>query len=340
MEANGMADNRRIKQQDIADMLGLSVSQVSRALNNKGDVAPVTKDKIRKLANRLGYTPDIIAKSLRLKQTRSIGIIQFDVCNPFFATIIKGVDDIAQKHSYGILVSNTYLNEGRQEQIIKNMIARGVDGLLVSPSDPYNVCKSMLMQCSIPVVLFGNCPTDCDTHCIIGDDLLGGYMATRYLLDKGHRKIIYIGAGKGMVYSNKRAEGFKKAVTEYGLPFKKNMVHSVGTTMAAGYEYMKDLLKDNIDIDGIFASNDVLSYGCLRALHEKGVQVPGDIGIIGYDEADVNEIVNPRLTCIEQPKYEIAVAAAELLLHLIESDEKVEPMTQLFKPTLIVRDSA
>ncbi len=334
-----MADNSRIKQQDIADMLGLSVSQVSRALNNKGDVAPETKERIEKLANRLGYTPDIIAKSLRLKQTRSIGIIQFDVCNPFFATIIKGVDDVAQKRSYSILVSNTYLDGDRQEQIIKNMIARGVDGLLVSPSDPYNVCKSVLMQCNIPVVFFGNCPTDCDMHCIVGDDLLGGYLATKYLLDKGYSKLIYIGAGKGMVYSMKRAEGFKKAVIESGLPFNKNMTHEVGITMEAGYVYLKNLLKKQPDIDGIFASNDVLSYGCLRALHEKGVQVPGDVGVIGYDEADVNEIVNPRLTCIEQPKYEIAVAAAELLLKLIESDERIEPKTQLFIPKLIVRDS-
>lgn len=335
-----MADNSRIKQQDIADMLGLSVSQVSRALNNKGDVAPETKERIEKLANRLGYTPDIIAKSLRLKQTRSIGIIQFDVCNPFFATIIKGVDDVAQKHGYGILVSNTYKDSVRQEQSIKNMIARGVDGLLVSPSDPHNVCRSALMKCSIPFVFFGNCPTDCDTHCIIGDDLFGGYLATKYLLDKGYRKIIYIGAGKGMVYSIQRAEGFRKAVTESGLPFNRNMIHDVGITMEAGYTYMKNLLKKQPDIDGIFASNDVLSYGCLRALHESGIRVPGDIGIIGYDEADVNEIINPRLTCIEQPKYKIAVAAAELLLKLIETDEKIEPRRQLFEPTLIVRDSA
>jgi len=335
-----MADNNRIRQQDIADRLGLSVSQVSRALNNKGDVAPGTREKIQKLAKSLGYTPDIIAKSLRLKQTRSIGIIQFDVCNPFFATVIKGVDDVAQKHSYGILVSNTYVNGDRQEQIIKNMIARGVDGLLVSPSDPYNVCKSLMMQSNIPVVFFGNCPTDCEGHCIVGDDLEGGYLATKFLLDKGYRKLIYIGAGKNMVYSAKRAEGFRKAVIERGLPYDDDMIHNVGTTMEAGYVYMKDLLRKNIDIDGIFVSNDVLSYGCLRALHEGGVRVPGDIGIIGYDEADVNEIINPRLTCIEQPKYEIAVAAAELLLKLIESDEKIEPKTQFFKPRLIVRDSA
>ncbi len=335
-----MADNSRVRQQDIADKLGLSVSQISRALNNKGDVAPRTKERIQKLAKRLGYTPDIIAKSLRLKQTRSIGIIQFDVCNPFFATIIKGVDDVAQKHSYSILVSNTYENSAREEQIIKNMISRGVDGLLVSPSDPYNVCRSVLMQRNVPVVFFGNCPTDCDAHCIVGDDLLGGYLATKYLLDKGYRKIIYIGAGKDMVYSVKRAEGFKKAVMESGLPFKNSMIHSVGTTMEEGYMYIKNLLKMNVDIDGIFASNDVLSYGCLRALHESGVQVPGDIGIIGYDEADANEIINPRLTCIEQPKYEIAVTAAELLLKLIETDEEIGPKTQLFKPKLIIRDSA
>jgi LacI family transcriptional regulator len=335
-----MADNSRVKQQDIANMLGLSVSQVSRALNNKGDVAPETRKRIQKLANKLGYTPDIVAKSLRLKQTKSIGIIQFDICNPFFATVIKGVDDVAQRHSYSILVSNTYVSSKKQEQIIKNMVARGVDGLLVSPSDPYNICKSVLMQCNIPFVFFGNCPVDCDAHCIVGDDLLGGYMATKYLIDKGYRKIIYIGAGKGLVYSVRRAEGFRKALIESGLTFSKDSIHDVGITMEAGYGYMKNLLKKNIDIDGIFASNDVLSYGCLRALHESGVRVPEDIGIIGYDEADVNEIVYPRLTCIEQPKYEIAVAAAELLLKLIESDEKIEPKTHLFTPKLIERDSA
>jgi LacI family transcriptional regulator len=335
-----MADKDKIRQQDIADILGMSVSQVSRALNNKGDVAPGTRERIRELAKSLGYTPDIIAKSLRLKQTRSIGIIQFDVCNPFFATVIKGVDDVAQKHSYGILVSNTYVNEVKQEEIIKNMIARGVDGMLVSPSDPYNVCRSLLMQSNIPVVFFGNCPTDCKGHCIVGDDLEGGYLATKFMLDKGYRELIYIGAGKNMVYSTKRAEGFRKALIERGLPYNDGMIHNVGTTMEAGYVYMKGLLKNNIDIDGIFASNDVLSYGCLRALHESGVRVPGDIGIIGYDEADVNEIINPRLTCIGQPKYEIAVSAAKLLLKLIESEEKIEPKTHFFKPKLIVRDSA
>jgi LacI family transcriptional regulator len=335
-----MADNSRVKLQDIADLSGLSVSQVSRALSNKGEVATETRKRIQKLAKKLGYTPDIIAKSLRLKKTKSIGIIQFDVCNPFFATVVKGVDDIAQKHSYSILVSNTYVDSKKQDQIIKNMIARGVDGLLVSPSDPYNICKSVLMHCHIPVVFFGNCPIDCDAHCIIGDDLLGGYIATKYLIDKGYRKIIYIGAGKEMIYSVRRAEGFQKALKESGLTFSKDIVHEVGITMEAGYAYMKNLLKKNIDVEGIFASNDVLSYGCLRALHEKGYRIPGDVGIISYDEADVNEIVNPRLTCIEQPKYEIAVAAAELLLKLIESDEKIEPKTHLFTPKLIERDSA
>ena len=143
-----------------------------------------------------------------------------------------------------------------------------------------------------------------------------------------------------MVYSVRRAEGFKKALIENGLTCKNDMIHDVGITMEAGYAYMKNLLIKSIDIDGIFASNDVLSYGCLRALHESGVRVPEDVGIISYDEADVNEIVNPRLTCIEQPKYEIAVAAAELLLKLIESDEKIEPKTHLFTPKLIERDSA
>ena len=167
-----MADNSRIKQQDIADMLGLSVSQVSRALSNKGDVAPETRERIQELANRLGYTPDIVAKSLRLKQTKSIGIIQFDVCNPFFATVIKGVDDVARKHSYSILVSNTYVNSVRQEQSIRNMIARGVDGMLVSPSDPNNISKSVLMQSNIPVVFLGNCAVVFVAHCIFGDDIL------------------------------------------------------------------------------------------------------------------------------------------------------------------------
>jgi len=334
-----MHRSRRIKQEDIAKMLGLSVSQVSRALSDKGEVAPETRKQIRGLAKQLGYTPNIIARSLRSRTTMTLGIIQPNISNPFFSMLVRGIEDVAQKKNYSILVSNTYESMQTEEKLIKSMFDRGVDGLLMVPVRAKHLNTELLLKNSVPVVILGRCTRDSGLHCVVVNDYQAGYMATEHLISRGHKRILYCSGPADMICSIDRLNGFRKALEDHGIPFSEDMVHTGGTSIHDGYESMKECLKQKPDFTAVFAFNDLVAYGCLHALKEHGYNAPRDYAIMGFDDSDLNVVLSPQLTSIHQPTHEMGKKAAELILNLIDSEESVEPRTIVFEPELRVRET-
>lgn len=335
-----MSGEKRVTQETIANLLNISVSQVSRALNDKGEVSPETREKIRRIADRMGYSPNLIAQSLRNKRTNTFGVIQPDIANPFFAILVRGIEDFAQEKGFSIFVTNTYENVEKEQKLVRHMVDRGVDGILLIPVRGKNIKKSTFQKYDIPIVLIARCMKKCGMDCVVVDDKRGGYLATEHLINKGHRRIIYLSGPEDMVASLDRLEGYRKALSDYGIRFSNKMVHVAGTTLENGFDSMKHVLDSKIDVDAVFAFNDVVAYGCLKLFHERGIRVPGDIAIIGYDDTNMNMVVNPTLTSVRQPTGEMGRRATKLLIDILDTDRSLRrPEVVLFNPELKVRET-
>jgi LacI family transcriptional regulator len=335
-----MSGKKRVTQEAIANLLNISVSQVSRALNGKGEVSPETRKKICDIADQLGYSPNLIAQSLRYSRTNTFGVIQPDIANPFFANLVRGIENYSQAIGFSIFVSNTYEDTEKEYELVKHMVDRGVDGILLVPVRERDIKKSTFQEFDIPAVLIARCVKECGVDCIVVDDKKGGYLATEHLIKKGRERIIYLSGPEDMVASLDRLEGYHRALSDYGIRFSKDMLHVAGTTLEHGYNAMQIVLDSKIDVDAVFAFNDVIAYGCLRVFHERGIRVPDDIAIIGYDDANMNMVVNPTLTSVRQPTGEMGSRAAELLIDILNADRSSrEPEVILFDPELKARES-
>ena len=334
-----MKKYERINQKYIANKLNLSVGHVSRALNNKGEVSKKTREEVCKFAKKIGYTPSLIAKSLRLNKTNSLGVIQPDITNPFFSILIKGIEKVAQEKGYSILISDTYEDFNKEQKLIKNMIARGVDGILLIAANLQYLRKEVFKEYNIPVVLVARRDEEKEMHCVFCNDIKGGYIATEHLIKKGHKQIAYFSGPEKMDVSNNRLKGYIEALSEYNITFSKEMLYMVGTTMENGYNTMKQIINRGINFSAIFAFNDVIAHGCLRALNEYNIRVPKDIAIIGYDDTYINLVLKPALTSIYQPTMKMGEKSAELIIELVNIDKMVKPQSITFEPELRIRAS-
>jgi LacI family transcriptional regulator len=324
---------------DISREAGVSIASVSRVLNGDyGNVSEDTKNKILRIAKEMNYRPNRLARGLVMNRTNIIGLIVPDIVNPYFAELAKGIENRADTYGYKLILCNTDENLEKEASYIDVLLEYNVDGVLITGNE-----KSMgnsileLKNCDIPLVSIDKDLGDEAYNVYVGN-LEGSYIAAEYLIKNGHRKIAFIG-GEGIPGSrNLRLEGYLKALKEYDIPVDNNLI-KVGTyQMETGYQYTNLLLEKGLDFSAVVCGNDLIAFGVLTAVKDKGLKVPENISIVGYDDIYITTMTEPKLTTIKQPLSEISSYATEVLVKLIKK-QPVEEKNKCFIPHLVVRNS-
>lgn len=311
---------------EIAREAEVSTATVSMILNNKDkNISAATRSRVLEIARKRNYVPNTMARSLVTKQTRTIGLIMPDIVNPFFPEIARGAEDRASLSRYSIIYCNTDDNLNKENTYIDILTEKMVDGIIFAHSADRQGVAEGFSKCRVPIILIDR---DYDLPNVIGKVLVDNTKASctgvNYLLDQGYEKIAYIAGPIHTRTAWDRLEGYKKALAERGMPYREEAVKVGEYKSQWGYSAANAFLEEALDFDAIFCGNDLIAIGAVKALKEAGYKVPRDVGVMGFDDIYMAGIVEPALTTVKQPNYEMGYRAVELLIKAIEGTDLSE----------------
>lgn len=327
-----------IKLKDIADRTGFSINTVSRALRDDKRISETTRSIIKQTAQDMGYIRNIVAGSMRLNRSRTIGVISADSANPFFAEVIQGIEEKARSLNYNILLINTEEQAKNEQEAIRLLLGRQVDGLVIAPIYRDSDTLSLYRTLTIPYIFVGRYIEGLQEHSILHGDVEGQAMAVDYLLERGHTKILYIAGPKNISNTIDRLQGLRKAYEKRGLQVEKSYIFSSSGHMEDGYARVNQALNKGLTFTAVVCFNDLLAIGALKSLHENSLSVPDEIEVIGFDNLAMSQFMNPRLSTIEVPKNLLGKSAVEELVRHIENPTYPYSTVNM-KPRLILRET-
>ena len=333
-------DNNEVTIHDIAGILEIDSSTVSRALNDSPRVAKKTKAKILAKANELGYQRNILASNLRKSKTYTLGVIVPRISRHFFSSAIAGIEETAFKAGYTVIICQSLESLEREQSILDTLLANRVDGVLISISmetKNYNHLKG-LKQRNIPYVFF-------DRHCnipensnVVINDFEAAFTAVEHLIQQKCSEIAHFSGPQNLEIYKNRFKGYKAALEKYDIPFREELVISSSLMEKDAAENVKKLLALPYKVDGLFCANDVVAIGAIKYLKELGVKIPEEIAIVGFSNESISSVIEPALTTINQSGSKIGVAATNLLIDKI-SDNTIHK-TIIVQTNLIERKSS
>lgn len=322
---------------DIAREANISYSTVSRALAGNPQVNEESRNKILKLANDMGYTPNALAKGLVTKSTYTIGLIITDITNPFFPEVAQGVEDCANRNGYQVFLCNSNWSVQREKEYLYKLYSSRVDGIVISPASD-DLSHIVDSQFQVPIVFAAQKPQSNGCNYVTVDHFKSATIAVEYLVKLGHKKIAYIG---GLLSTNSgidRFNGYKSILKKYNIPMIANYIIHGGYTQASGYQFAKELLLLNQELPtAIVAGNDITALGIIQAIEEYGLKVPSDISVIGFDDISFASLDKIQLTTVYLPKYAIGEESMEVLIQKIQNPKDTEGKHRILEPKLIVR---
>lgn len=332
---------------EIAKEAEVSTATVSMILNNKDkSISEATRNKVLEIAKKRNYIPNTMARSLVTRHTRTIGLIMPDIVNPFFPEIARGAEDRASQSRYSIIYCNTDDNLTREDAYVDILTEKMVDGIIFTHSADREGGAEGFKRCRVPIILIDR---DYDIPNVIGkvlvDNTKASYMGVNYLLDMGYKKIAYIAGSLHTQTARDRLDGYKKALSERQIEYKDVYVKIGEYKSQWGSEAAMAFLEEKISFDAVFCGNDLIAIGAIKALKDSGYRVPEDIGVMGFDDIYMAGIVEPSLTTIKQPNYEMGYRAAELLINAIEnkdlsnSNQSIKAETIILDTELTIRQS-
>jgi LacI family transcriptional regulator len=323
---------------EVAESAGVSYATVSHVINNTRLVSQETRNRVLAAMESLNYRPNALARSLRQGKTNTLGLVLPDSANPFFAEISRSIEDEAFKKGYSVFLCNTELDTQRELFYVDVLSKKQVDGIIFVAAGDQADSLEFLVGRNMPVVMVDRNVPNVEIDAVLTDNQLGGYLATRHLLELGHRRIACISGPSSITPSAERMIGYRKALEEAGVGYDERLILRGDYHAQSGMEITHSILKMNPRPTAIFALNDLMALGALRAAAEAGCSVPGDLAVVGYDDLEIARFANPPLTTIAQPKKEIGVRAIELLVDRI-SQKGRPPSRLVLPPELIVRRS-
>ena len=310
---------------DIAKAANVSYSTVSRAVNNRPGVREETRRRVLDLAEALEYRPNGPARSLVSRKTYTIGLIIPDITNPFFPELARAIEERAQDSGYSLVLCNTGWDEGKERRFIEMMAERRVDGILIAPSaHAAEQLDRELERINLPMVYVGHAPAGTRRRYVVMDDTSGGRIATEHLLDQGVRTIGFIGATDESVSIQARLSGFREACRSRGFPEERQVVTLEEFRGSSGYDVVERLLDWEKCPEALFCENDVLALGVLDAARTRGIRVPEELLVIGFDDIPFARLQAFGLSTIAQPKREMGRLAVEILLSAMGSEDPID----------------
>jgi LacI family transcriptional regulator len=323
---------------EVASRAGVSPTTVSHVINNTRFVSADARQRVLDAMAELNYRPNVLARSLRRGETRTLGLILPDSANPFFAEIARAIEDSAFRNGYNVILGNSE-NELTKEQVyVDVLVNKQVDGLIFVATGDHSPSLEQLVRDGLPVVVVDRRLTGLDVDTVLTDNLQGGLTATRYLLDLGHRRIACITGPSNLTPSAERVIGYRQALQERSLPVDESLIRKGDFHPHSGYLTVSQLLHSAPRPTAFLICNDMMAIGALRALAEAGLQVPQDCSLVGYDDIELASYVTPPLTTIRQDKNAMADAAVQLLLERI-ADPGLPARTRILPIRLVERQS-
>jgi LacI family transcriptional regulator len=324
---------------DVARLAGVSPITVSRVINNSGYISQKTRARVKAAIIELGYAPNIIARSLRSKRTNTLALVLTDITNPFFTHIARGVEDTASDAGFTVIYSNTDESVDEETKNLQLLLQKQVDGILLVPARSTSRSIELIKEQGTPVVILDRRVSDVETDVVRCDSVEGAYKLVKLLLDQGHRRIAVLSGPQGVSTADDRVTGYQKAMAEVGLS-DDGLVFYGNYTLTSGYEMAKRTLSLSPQATALFAANNFIAIGALRALRDSGLKVPGDISLVAFDDLPQTWIVEPFLTVAAQPPYEMGCKATQLLLNRIRGEAPSECQEIILPVELIVRHSS
>ena len=331
---------------EIATMLGISITTVSKALKDYPDVSAKTKKAVKDLAEELNFTPNSFAVNLRTKESKTIGLIIPEVVHHFFSNVIKGVIEEADKNGYLVIILQSNESLELEQKQVELLFNKRVDGILISLSNDSNDDQHLkrIITRGIPFVQFDKISKLIPSSKVIINDQKAAAAAVQHLIDIGCKKIAHIRGPENPQNAIDRFLGYKKTLEKNGIPFDSKLVYTCeNVTYEEGVKFAEQIVNDHPDVDGIFAITDLVAIGVLSFLNEKHIAVPGQIALIGFSNWFMGQVMTPKLSTIDQPSYEMGIAAFSLLLEEMNCRREgtlFSPRIVELQTGLIIRESS
>lgn len=314
-----------VRLKDIAQLTGVSVMTVSKALRDAPDVSAATKARIKQLAQDLGYVPDSSAQYLRTKTTKLFGLAIPATTNPIYARIVLAIEERAFDLGYDVVLAHTLNQPGREDTVLRRMLARRVDGLFIAPVYRYEAEARIYQEIAarkVPTVLLGQPAPFCRQFpAIEAEDLVASYHAAKHLTGLGHKRIAYLTGPTAAPWAHERFEGYRRALRESGLEVNDKLVFQAGSTIEEGTKATLQLLNEGARPTAIMAVSDLVAIGCAETLLQQGLKIPDDISVAGFGNVLAAEYFRVPLTTVRQPKFRMGVAAVETMMKVIRGEK-------------------
>ena len=330
-----------IRLKDVAVRAGVSIMTVSKVLRDAPDISPATKIRIRQLADQMGYVPDSVARGLRNRTTKLFGLVISATTNPIFARIVMAIEEKAHELGYDLILAQTLSTVEREEQVIRRLLSRRVDGLFISPVyrlDPTAAIYDELLRRGTPTVLLGHRAPFCERFTNVEtDDLDASYTATKHLLELGHKRIAFFSGSPAAPSSRERFDGYRKALREANIEPDDSLIFNAGSTTEEGEKAALQFLNEAPKATAVQTANDLIAIGAATVFLSQGLRIPEDLSIVGFGNVLVSEYFRVLLTTIRQPKFRLGMAAFESMGQLLRG-ERLEP--RRLRAELVIRQSS
>lgn len=325
---------------DVAKHAGVSKMTVSRVINDSGYISQETRERVEQAIEELGYIPNALARSLRFKRTRTIALILTDITNPYFTTLARGVEDAASEQGFSVIFCNTDESAEEEAEYINVLLQKQIDGLLLVPAQCSSELLGPLQGHALPFVILDRRITDIQVDTVRCDSEQGAYELTRHLIELGHRQLAILSGPETVTSATDRVDGFQRAIKEAGLDVEAAHVRYGRFTVDDGFRMTQEVMAAAPPPTGLFAGNNFIAIGALRALRQAGLRIPEDVSLVAFDDIPISIASEPFLTVAEQPAYELGWQATRLLLDRL-SEKDADTPTEIILPTrLIIRESS
>lgn len=324
---------------DVAKLANASKSTVSRVINNQGGVSRELKEKIKEAIDTLKFKPNKVARALKARSTKSLGLIIPTVENPVFAPLVKVIETAADKYGFSTILCNSDGIIEKEARYLELLIEKQVDGIIFNAIGEFHKGFEIVKDTNTPIVVLGKKIVGFETTNVTVNNFKGTYIAVEHLIKTGMRSIAFLfGKLEASSAILDRFEGYKSALADNNIEFNEGLVIKGKRSFEGGMSAADELMESGIKFDSVFASNDILAIGCIEKLIEKGYSIPNNISVIGYDDIPASRVIRPRLSTVLNPADVFGTEAVKAILRIIYS-KKDTYQEKIFEPELIIRDS-
>ncbi len=324
---------------NVANLANVSVTTISRVIRNDPHVSPHTREKVLRAVKKLNYYVNEGARSIIKKRTKTVGLGIFDVSNPFFPPLVRGVENTLNKFGYSLVLYNTDENHKKEEEFLRWMLEKRADGIILAPTGDSNKYLNDIVKRNIPLVFVDREVWEISTDVVCVDNTDGAFAGVEHLIKLGHRRIGMVACQRGVSTTEERIKGYLRALDVYGIEADETLLVESKTSSESIIEATKKLLSILDPPTAIFSGSNLVTLGILKVLKKLRKKIPQDLALVGFDDVEWGELLSPPLTAIRQPAYTIGATAAQILLQRLFEEGPEEKQKVVLKTNLVIRES-